>query len=57
LLIVNKISNEVYNDVTFDFGLMNIICSKCHTVTEFHEMELEKILFRKLQQAAATRIE
>lgn len=57
LLIVNKISDEVYSDVTFDFGLMNIICDRCHTVTEFHEMEVEKILFRKLQQAAATQIE
>lgn len=57
LLIVNKISDEVYADVTFDFGLMNIICDRCHTVTEFHEMEVERILFRKLQQAAATQIE
>lgn len=57
LLVVNKVSDEVYSDVSFDFGLMNIICDKCHTVTPFHEMEVERILFRKLQQAAATQIE
>lgn len=57
LVILNSLVSEIYSDISFDFGLMNIECPKCHKVTPYHPMEVESILFRKLQQAAALEVE
>ena len=57
LVILNSLVTEIYSDISFDFGLMNIECPKCHQITPYHPMEIENILFRKLQQAAALEVE
>lgn len=57
LVILNSLVTEIYSDISFDFGLMNIECPKCHQITPYHPMEVENILFRKLQQAAALEVD
>lgn len=57
LAICNEISDQILNDITFDFGLMNIECPRCHKKTLEYSMSLDRILFQRLQHATDIRIE
>jgi hypothetical protein len=56
-LILTKQGELLLNDLSFEFGFMNVICPYCKTVTLSLPMDLETILFYKYQQAMTTKID
>lgn len=57
VLVIRKIGEELMNDMSISYGLMDIKCPHCGKYTPFIEMELENILFYRYRQALNTVIE
>ena len=57
LRIIRKMGEELLEDITMDFGIMNITCPKCGHFTPSLSMDLESILFYRYRQAMTTTIE
>ena len=57
VLVIRKIGEDLLNDMTISYGLMNVTCPHCGNYTPFIEMELENILFYRYRQALNTALE
>lgn len=57
ILVITKMGEELMEDLSLEFGFMNVKCPKCGTIETFINTELDYILFFKYQQAMSTRIE
>lgn len=57
IVIISKKSEELLDDITFDFGLMNVKCPKCGDYHETVPFDIESILFYRYQQALSTNVE
>ena len=57
VLIIRKIGDELMDDMSVSYGLMNIKCPHCGDYTPFIEMDLENILFQRYRQALNTVID
>ena len=57
ILVIRKLGEELLNDMSISYGLMNITCPHCGNYIPFIEMELENILFYRYRQALSTVIE
>lgn len=57
LMVATKLNSDIVADITFDFGLMNIECPRCHNKTLTYDIDLDRILFQRLQRATDIVIE
>jgi len=57
ILVITKQGDLLLNDLSFEFGLMNVTCPHCKKHTVSLPMDIESILFYKYQQAMTTTIE
>lgn len=57
LAICNEMSDRITSDITFEFGMMNIECPRCHRKTLEYSMRLDNILFQRLQHATDITLE
>lgn len=57
LAICNEMSDRITSDITFEFGMMNIECPRCHRKTLEYAMRLDNILFQRLQHATDITLE
>lgn len=49
-----KVNAELAEDLTMDFGFVNVTCPYCKNVTEFVPVDPDDILFHKYRQETAT---
>lgn len=56
ILIISKMSDKLMEDITMEFGFMNIKCPHCNKHELSAPVDLETILFFKYQQAMSTQI-
>lgn len=57
ILVITKMGDLLIEDMTFEFGLMDVNCPFCKHHSVSVPMDLETILFYKYQQAMNTKIE
>jgi len=57
ILVIRKMGEDLLNDMSVSYGLMDITCPHCGNYVPFIEMELENILFYRYRQALSTVIE
>jgi hypothetical protein len=57
ILVLTKQGDLLLEDLSFEFGLMNVQCPHCKHETLTVPLDLESILFYKYQQAMNTKIE
>lgn len=57
VMIIRKIGEDLMEDMSISYGLMNVTCPHCGNYTPFIEMELENILFYRYRQALSTVID
>lgn len=57
IMVLSKQSELAIQDLTFEFGFMNVTCPHCKLYTPVVPIDLEYLLFYKYQQAVTTKIE
>jgi hypothetical protein len=57
ILVLTKQTEVVLDDLTFEFGLMDVTCPKCKNHQKTIPFDIESILFYRYQQAMNTKIE
>jgi hypothetical protein len=57
ILVLSKQSELILEDLSFDFGLMNVKCPHCGHYREEVPFDIESILFYRYQQAMNTTVE
>lgn len=57
ILVLSKQSEVIFDDLTFEFGLMNVKCPHCGHYRETVPFDIESILFYRYQQAMNTTVE
>lgn len=57
ILVLSKQSELILDDITFEFGLMNVKCPHCGHYRETVPFDIESILFYQYQQAMNTQVE
>jgi len=57
VLVIRKLGEDLLNDMSISYGLMDVKCPHCGAYKPFIEMELETILFYRYRQALNTVID
>jgi hypothetical protein len=57
ILVLTKQGEVFLNDLSFEFGIKDAVCPHCGNVTPIIPLDLDSILFFKLDQVKTTRIE
>lgn len=57
VLVIRKVSDNLIEHVTVEYGLMDITCPHCKHYTPTLDLELENILFYRYRQILSTNIE
>ena len=57
LKILYKQVQDLFKDTAFEFGLMNVNCPHCRTVTNTVPIDVENVLFYRYRQELSTTIE
>lgn len=57
ILVIRKLGEDLLDDMSVSYGLMDVKCPHCGKYTPFIELELENILFYRYRQALNTVIE
>lgn len=57
IMVLSSQAQDFMNDITFDFGLMNVKCPKCNHHRESVPFDIESILFFQYQRELNTTVE
>lgn len=56
ILVLTKQTELILDDLTFEFGLMDVKCPKCGNHQKSLKLDVDQVLFLRYQQAATTKI-